>query len=113
MFCISVISMPCHVVGSKEMSDLNQQLLIELSNLDVRPFNVNEHRARVMDILKQMFESDDITKKEVAEMSAKYFKTSDRYGRYWRRVFLSDEKEISISLIMVLLQIRGMHLPLA
>lgn len=85
---------PCHVVGSKEMSDLNQQLLIELSNLDVRPFNVNEHRARVMDILKQMFESDDITKKEVAEMSAKYFKTSDRYGRYWRRVFLSDEKEI-------------------
>lgn len=85
---------PCHIVGNKDMSELQQKLLIEVSNLETRAFNVNEHRAKVMYILKEMVESGELKDRNMATAASTYFKTSIRYGRYWRRVFNSDNEDV-------------------
>lgn len=86
--------LPVFVKGPADTTELQQKLWIEISNLETRDFDKGEHRAKVMGILKQMLESGEITERQVAKEASEHFKVSDRYGRFYRQVFLSDNKEL-------------------
>ena len=86
---------PVFVIDNKNLDVVTQKLIIKTSNLETRQrIDQNRHRAEIMELLKMQVESGDITRKEMALRAAKFFKTSDRYGRYWRMVFESDDSEL-------------------
>ena len=85
---------PCLLYGSKEMNQTMQKLIIEISNLETRDFSRVEHMAIVMELLKEMVDNGDLSERKMASQAAKLFKVSPRWGRYWRRVFLSDNEEL-------------------
>ena len=51
-----------------------------------------KHMANVMRLLKRKVESGALSERKIAMKASEYFKTSTRYARYWRLVFM-DEKE--------------------
>lgn len=86
---------PVFVIDNKNLDVVTQKLIIKTSNLETRQrIDQNRHRAEIMELLKMQVDSGDITRKEMALRAAKFFKTSDRYGRYWRMVFESDDSEL-------------------
>lgn len=86
---------PVFVIDNKNLDVVTQKLIIKTSNLETRErIDQNRHRAEIMELLKMQVDSGDITRKEMALRAAKFFKTSDRYGRYWRMVFESDDSEL-------------------
>lgn len=86
---------PVFVIDNKNLDVVTQKLIIKTSNLETRQrIDRNRHRAEIMELLKMQVDSGDITRKEMALRAAKFFKTSDRYGRYWRMVFESDDSEL-------------------
>lgn len=88
-------AIPVFVIDNKNLDVVTQKLIIKTSNLETRQrIDQNRHRAEIMELLKMQVDSGDITRKEMALRAAKFFKTSDRYGRYWRMVFESDDSEL-------------------
>ena len=86
---------PVFVIDNKNLDVVTQKLIIKTSNLETRQrIDQNRHRAEIMELLKMQVDSGDIPRKEMALRAAKFFKTSDRYGRYWRMVFESDDSEL-------------------
>lgn len=86
---------PVFVIDNKNLDVVTQKLIIKTSNLETRQrIDQNRHRAEIMELLKMQVDSGDITRKEMALRAAEFFKTSDRYGRYWRMVFESDDSEL-------------------
>ena len=86
---------PVFVIDNKNLDVVTQKLIIKTSNHETRQrIDQNRHRAEIMELLKMQVVSGDITRKEMALRAAKFFKTSDRYGRYWRMVFESDDSEL-------------------
>lgn len=86
---------PVFVIDNKNLDVVTQKLIIKTSNLETRQrIDQNRHRAEIMELLKMQVDSGDITRKEMALRADKFFKTSDRYGRYWRMVFESDDSEL-------------------
>nr|WP_317428775.1 ParB N-terminal domain-containing protein [uncultured Blautia sp.] len=83
-------SIPCYIVGTSEMSEEMQCILIETANLEVRETDtktINEHRANVMEQLLILSDNAEIKEHNVASKAAEIFKTSDTYARFWQRVF--------------------------
>lgn len=84
------IEIPCFVVGTKNMSEQMQSILIETANLEAREIDIqtlNEHRANIMEQLFALVESGEILERDIASKAAEAFKTSDKYARYWKRIF--------------------------
>lgn len=88
------VNIPCHVIGLADMPEDDQKLLIEIANLESREMNEDrtKHMANVMRLLKRKVESGALSERKIAMKASEYFKTSTRYARYWRLVFM-DEKE--------------------
>lgn len=92
---IEPFQIPVFILGDKDMDEVQQKLIIKTSNLETREnMDRNRHKAEIMELLKKQVESDDITAKMAAEKAAAFFKTSDRYARYWRMVFFNGDEEI-------------------
>lgn len=84
------IDIPCFIVGTKDMSEHMQSVLIETANLEAREIDIqtlNEHRANIMEQLFALVESGELLERDIASKAAEAFKTSDKYARYWKRIF--------------------------
>ena len=84
------IDIPCFIVGTKNMSEHMQSVLIETANLEAREIDIqtlNEHRANIMEQLFALVESGELLERDIASKAAEAFKTSDKYARYWKRIF--------------------------
>lgn len=99
--------LPCYVKGSMEMSKIEQEILIEVSNVETRDIaNKPMHYMRIVRLIKQMAEEEGLSKKEEIQLRKNYMKCSDRYARYFNQVFnegteelkeLVENNEISVS----------------
>lgn len=90
----SITGLSCKIIGPYDMSDLEQKLIIETSNLETRDFDKNEHRFQVIGILKQMADNGDIKYKDIVKQSERYLKVSDRYGRMYLQIFETGTDEL-------------------
>lgn len=86
---------PYYVIGDKDMTDREQYLRILISNIEAREENTsNIYKAELLEVLHQMARDGEIKERSISAKMAEYMKTSDRYARYWTRVFGSDNSEI-------------------
>ncbi len=91
------MDIPCFLVGDKNMSEQMQSILIETANLESREIDIqtlNVHRANIMEHLFAMVEKGDLHESEIASKAAESFKTSDKYARYWKRIFSSGVESL-------------------
>lgn len=90
-------TVPVYVLGPADMDTLQQQLYIETSNLETRDdseMNRNDHRFRVVSILKSMKENEGKTQSELVDELEKYLKVSKRYSRMYLQIFDSGIDEL-------------------
>lgn len=73
----------CYLIGNSSMNKTVQQLLIEVSNLEVRDFNRNDHRLQVARLVKQMADDGMIEQSSVAKRMAKVLSIDPRYSRMY------------------------------
>lgn len=87
---------PALIIGTSDMNDLEKELRIEMSNLEVRDdINLHEHRLNVIQIVKRMMDnkedSEELSdrKKTVCfnNMVQHYLKITPRYRRYYVSIF--------------------------
>lgn len=88
-------SIPCYVCGPEAMDVLEKQLIIESSNLETRDFDKNEHRFRVLGILKEMQDKGDLQHLDVVRAARNYMNCSERYSRMYMQVFNNNNEELS------------------
>lgn len=88
-------SIPCHVLGNAgEYTDIEQELLIETSNLETRlSIERGKHQARVMNLLKELVKKGELPERKVSSKAAELFKTSKRWGRLWAQVFVGEDAD--------------------
>ena len=65
------------------MDVVSQRLIIELSNLETREFNRDDHRFQVLQLLKVMSESGTISQKKIVKNVSKQLGVSPRYSRMY------------------------------
>ncbi len=86
---------PAYVLGDSDMSETEQQLLIEASNLDMRDATDKPaHYFQVVKLIKELAKEQGLNKSEIIAMRKEYMKTSDRYARFYEQVFDSGNVEL-------------------
>lgn len=86
---------PAYVLGDSDMSETEQQLLIEASNLDMRDATDKPaHYFQVVKLIKELAKEQGLNKREIIAMRKEYMKTSDRYARFYEQVFDSGNVEL-------------------
>ena len=85
---------PCYVYTEDEISDENEELIIELSNLETRDFMREQHRHKVIQILFKMQEQGKIEERELASTIAERLGTSNRYARHYKQIFKKGIDEV-------------------
>lgn len=87
--------MPAYIVGDMNMSNTEQQLLIEASNLDTRDLaDKHTHYFNVVKLIKQLAEEKCMSKKEYVKLRSEYLKCSVRYARFYEQIFNSGNQEL-------------------
>jgi ParB family chromosome partitioning protein len=81
------VDIPCYIVGDNNMSQVEQKLIIESSNLETRDFNKDEHRFKIMKLLKEMVDEGKIEYQNIVNEAGKYMSVSDRYRRMYLQIF--------------------------
>lgn len=84
-----------YVVGDLSMSQTEQKILIESSNIDTRDsFDRNAHCFQIIKLLKQLDDEQGLTKKEYIKMRKEHLKCSARYARFYEQIFNSENDEL-------------------
>lgn len=87
--------LPCYVKGTIDMSKIEQEILIEVSNVETRDIaNKPMHYMRIVRLIKQMAEEEGLSKKEEVQLRKNYMKCSDRYARFFNQVFNEGTEEL-------------------
>lgn len=99
--------MPVYVIGPIDMSETEQKLLIESSNLDTRDgFDKQVHYLNVIKLLKAYKEENNLNLSEYIKMREQYLKCSPRYARFYEAIFnkgtddlisMVEKGEVSVS----------------
>ena len=88
-------TMPAYIVGDVNMSETEQKLLIEASNLDTRDLeDKHTHYFNVVKLMKQLAEEKNLNKKEYVKLRSDYLKCSVRYARFYEQIFNSGNQEL-------------------
>lgn len=87
--------MPVYVVGTIDMGETEQKLLIEASNLDTRDgYDKNIHYLNVIKLLKQYKAENKLSRIEYVKMREQYLKISPRYARFYETIFNKGSEEL-------------------
>ena len=87
--------LPVYIIGDGNISETYQKLMILVANVETRDENTSSvFKVKLVETLKELVKQGEIDEREIASRMAKYLKTSTRYGRYWARVFNSDNNEL-------------------
>lgn len=89
-----ISDVPCYVIGGNDMDVVSQRLIIELSNLETREFNRDDHRFQVLQLLKVMSESGTISQKKIVKNVSKQLGVSPRYSRMYFTVFNKGSEKV-------------------
>ena len=82
-----ILMIPCYIMGPYTMAERTQQLAIELSNLETRDFSKDEHRFRVIRLLKEMADENQLEHRHIVRKAKEYMSVSDRYCRMYLNIF--------------------------
>lgn len=86
---------PVMIYASKNLNETVQKIVIRISNIENRDDTRKiERMAEVMELLGELVNNGEMEEREMARKASELFKVSDRWGRYWRRVFMSDDNEL-------------------
>ena len=88
------VKVPCYITRGADMDEIEQQLAIETTNLEVRDFNRNEHRLTVIGLLKKLEENGSIDQKEMAHRANMYLKISPRYATMYKTIYSKASEEV-------------------
>lgn len=102
---------PVYIVGTDTMNTTKQQIIIEISNLELRSesdYNVHDHRFCLLRLIKEMSNSPEEEDKLIADIFMNSMKLSNRYKNMYKNVFdngnedlislvTSDEKHVSLA----------------
>lgn len=72
---------PCHIVGTFDMTELEQKLVIETANVETRDFDKNAKIFAILDIIKEMQKDGCASSSFYVKELKKYIGSSDRYRR--------------------------------
>ncbi len=79
---------PCHLIGSSNISNVQKSIAIEVSNIEQRDgLNIHTHRFAVVKLFKQLAAEGIIEKGRVSESVAAYLGVSPRYAAMYTSVF--------------------------
>ena len=75
-------TVPCHIVtkDKEDIDDITKQIMIESSNIEVREFDKNKHRLKMVDLINKLEERGDISKREKKKKLSEYIQCSPRYA---------------------------------
>lgn len=90
----SILTIPCYIMGPYTMAERTQQLAIELSNLETRDFSKDEHRFRVIRILKEMADENQLAHRHIVRKAKEYMSVSDRYCRMYLNIFEKGDEAL-------------------
>ena len=89
-----ISDVPCYVIGGSDMNVVSQRLIIELSNLETREFNRDDHRFQVIRLLKEMSENGTILQQEMVKIASKQLGVSPRYSKMYFTVFNKGSEKV-------------------
>lgn len=89
-----ILTIPCYVMGPYTMAERTQQLAIELSNLETRDFSKDEHRFRVIRLLKEMADEDQLAHRHIVRKAKEYMSVSERYCRMYLNIFEKGDEAL-------------------
>lgn len=89
-----ISDIPCYVIGGSNMDVVSQRLIIELSNLETREFNRDDHRFQVIRLLKEMSENGTILQQEMVKIASKQLGVSSRYSKMYFTVFNKGSEKV-------------------
>lgn len=94
-------SIPCLVISSDNLSEIEQKIIIETSNLETREFDKNAHRMNVVALVKAMADEDENLnkKKDIIEKIKGFLGGSDRYARMYYDIFMLGVQEVQDAVI--------------
>ena len=88
--------LPCYVIGTKEMPETEQELLIEVTKLDTREIeNKQRHCMKIVRRIKELVDKEGLNKRKEMQLSRNYMRCSDRYARYCNQVFENGNPELT------------------
>lgn len=86
---------PVMIYAPENLNETIQKIVIRVSNIENRDDTRKiETMAEVMELLGELVSNGEMEEREMAKKASELFKVSDRWGRYWRRVFMSDDEEL-------------------
>ena len=82
-------SIPCYVLNPENISEIEQKIIMETSNLETREFDKNAHRLNVVALVKRWAEQDcsNMKRKVLLDKIQHYIGGSDRYTRMYYDIF--------------------------
>lgn len=83
----------CYVVGTKDMDEYEQKLVIESANIETRDFDKNAHILNLVSLLIEMRDSGKISNEQIATEMDKYMSCSERYKRMYKTICARGTEE--------------------
>lgn len=88
--------LPCYVIGTAEMPETEQELLIEVSNVDTRDIqNKQMHYMKIVRLIKELVDREGLSKRKEMQLRKNYMRCSERYARFYNQVFENDNPELT------------------